>query len=833
MIEQIFENLPAELQQEKRYIKVSLKTKWPCEKKWQYPEKWKRWSDIKPPYGRGFVIKGTDYFIIDEDSFYTKEGKPFNREVAALLERLDQLPATYREVSASGCGTHRIYKVAPGVLPDDMNGDSNSYCFRLGSVENPATGKIPLFEIYHNAKHQFVFTGDKVDGAPQTITQDSTTSVEILKFFNEIKGRLLCYQSEKPKNDSEKKEEKTAPPTGTKEGPTDAERISYMVFNYIPASEMTYGDWVKIGMALKGCGCSLSMWDDWSAKDAARYHDGECAKKWRGFSESGGAVTIATVHDIAKRYGYDEKAFQRAWREKNNLPELDFEDLGDDAEAEQATAPQQEKTVYNMDAFKQGAPVFLTYSVEYAKQIEATGGIAAAVGTGALDAFIGKIKEKAAAGAKFPPIIGVMEPAAAEHLGRHMEQVRQAYVNGAEVLITLSDPLFIGGLAGEIEKAKAAAADAVEKLKELERAAYSADYAASNYLDALRAKIKAAAPFAKTGFKTLDKALGGGLFPGLAFVGAVSSLGKTTFCLQLADNIAAQGVDVLVFSLEMSRGELISKSLSRLTLNESERRGQGQELAKTTREIMTGAFYKRYSPEGLQVIDKAYEDYREYSDRLYFFEGVGDIGTDQIKETIERHIELTGNKPAVVVDYVQIIAPPDMRASDKQNVDKNVLELKRISRDFDIPIIGISSFNRNSYTDEVNMTAFKESGALEYGADLLIGLQYSFMKTRIVTKKHKDGTSYKAPESKDERAARIVRAVEQMNEQDETGLPALIDLKILKHRNGGKRKPLQFAFWRKYNKFCESDFPVVNDSAETEENDFIIDDHKNDYDYEI
>lgn len=830
MIEQIFENLPAELQREKRYIPLRKDaTKRPLEG-WPSPENWRSWQGVRGT-ARGFVIKDSEYLVFDGDHVLDDAGQFVNDEARAFFEHLERTAPTYAERSTSGHGLHFVYKVATGHVPTMKAG--RYYTYYLG--RNEADAERPKVEMFYGSAQQFVFTGNIYNNAPRTLAQGDKV--------NELMGGIVKktieqaaaqYAAEHP--DKSKERDKDNAPTvenfSAENGPTEAERAAAML-EYVDAGALTYSDWVNVGMALKGCGCSLSTWDDWSAKDAARYHDGECAKKWRGFSESGGGVTIASLHELARRGGYDEKAFQRAWREKNNLPELDFEDLGDDAEAGQATAPQQEKTVYNMDAFKQGAPVFLTDSVEYAKQIEAAGGVAAAVGTGALDTFIGKIKEKAAAGAKFPPIIGVLEPAAAEHLGRHMEQIKQAYVNGAVIAITLSDSLFIGELAGEVEKAKVAAAEAVEKLKELERAAYSADYAASNYLDALRAKIKAAAPFAKTGFKTLDKALGGGLFPGLAFVGAVSSLGKTTFCLQLADNIAAQGVDVLVFSLEMSRGELISKSLSRLTLNESERRGQGQELAKTTREIMTGAFYKRYSPEGLQVIDKAYEDYREYSDRLYFFEGVGDIGTDQIKETIERHIELTGNKPAVVVDYVQIIAPPDMRASDKQNVDKNVLELKRISRDFDIPIIGISSFNRNSYTDEVNMTAFKESGALEYGADLLIGLQYSFMKTRIVTKKHKDGTSYKAPESKDERAARIVRAVEQMNEQDETGLPALIDLKILKHRNGGKKKPLQFAFWRKYNKFCESDFPVVNDSAETEENDFIIDDHKNDYDYEI
>ena len=53
---------------------------------------------------------------------------------------------------------------------------------------------------------------------------------------------------------------------------------------------------------------------------------------------------------------------------------------------------------------------------------------------------------------------------------------------------------------------------------------------------------------------------------------------------------------------------------------------------------------------------------------------------------------MLGTNPVVIIDYLQILAPTDIRATDKQNTDKAVLELKRISRDYSVPIIGISSF---------------------------------------------------------------------------------------------------------------------------------------------
>ena len=52
------------------------------------------------------------------------------------------------------------------------------------------------------------------------------------------------------------------------------------------------------------------------------------------------------------------------------------------------------------------------------------------------------------------------------------------------------------------------------------------------------------------------------------------------------------------------------------------------------------------------------------------------------------------------------------------------MELKRISRDFKTTVFGISSFNRDNYRNAVSMQSFKESGAIEYSSDVLLGLQF-------------------------------------------------------------------------------------------------------------
>ena len=71
----------------------------------------------------------------------------------------------------------------------------------------------------------------------------------------------------------------------------------------IPVADLSREDWVNVGMALKNNGNSVSDWANWSRADD-RFKDGECEKLWQGFTGSG--LTIATIHDIAKRYGYQE-----------------------------------------------------------------------------------------------------------------------------------------------------------------------------------------------------------------------------------------------------------------------------------------------------------------------------------------------------------------------------------------------------------------------------------------------------------------------------------------------------------------------------------------------
>ena len=252
----------------------------------------------------------------------------------------------------------------------------------------------------------------------------------------------------------------------------------------------------------------------------------------------------------------------------------------------------------------------------------------------------------------------------------------------------------------------------------------SAGHSLSTFIEMIQRN--ATRPRLSTGFKMIDDALDGGLYTGLYVIGAISSLGKTTLSLQIADSLAQQGRDVLFFTLEQSKDELIAKSISRETFMYCLQSDKVTAPAKSSRAILDGRRWGSFNDRENEVLSKAFASYKNYANHIFFHEGVGNISVAQIREAIKTHISFTGNEhPIVFIDYLQILKAAEgyERATDKQIVDHNVTELKQLSRDFDIPIIAVSSLNRQSYSGKITMSAFKESGAIEYGSDVLIGLQ--------------------------------------------------------------------------------------------------------------
>lgn len=236
-----------------------------------------------------------------------------------------------------------------------------------------------------------------------------------------------------------------------------------------------------------------------------------------------------------------------------------------------------------------------------------------------------------------------------------------------------------------------------------------------------------------TGLDTLDNMLDGGFYPGLYIVGAVSSLGKTSLMLQIADTISSRGkADVLFFTAEQSANELIAKSLSRISGSMAQKGGMDKPIP--SRRILKGD----WAGMDRATLEEAAKKYRAEAGRLWIIEDdesrdINDvrIGMDTIRNKVKAHVKNTGRRPVVFIDYLQIIQTDDDvdptntggSKSDKQRTDTMVSELRRLSKTEQIPIIAVSSLNRSAYNGMIGMDAFKESGSIEYGADVIMALQ--------------------------------------------------------------------------------------------------------------
>ena len=166
---------------------------------------------------------------------------------------------------------------------------------------------------------------------------------------------------------------------------------------------------------------------------------------------------------------------------------------------------------------------------------------------------------------------------------------------------------------------------------------------------------------------------------------------------------------------------------------------------------------------------------------MYLNESVGAISTEQIREIVEEHIQKTSRKPVVFVDYLQILKKPDVRMSDKQSADENIIALKQISRDYELPVICISSLSRPSYKARLEMDSMKESGGIEYGSDVVMGLQYKAIEE---TEKESDLKNIKMEDLRKE-------------------YPRNVRIKVMKNREGITGATVDFSYYPRFNYFSE------------------------------
>ena len=190
--------------------------------------------------------------------------------------------------------------------------------------------------------------------------------------------------------------------------------------------------------------------------------------------------------------------------------------------------------------------------------------------------------------------------------------------------------------------------------------------------------------------------------------------------------------------------------------------------------VLDGKRYPHYPPAEVTHLAEAKQRYGSYAKHLWFREGDHETSLDFLRAEVARHIRETGTRPVVLIDYLQIIAPVDVHFSDKQYLDRIVCSLKKLSCEQELTIVAISSFNRENYNMEVSMSAFKESGGIDYSADVLIGLQAKG-------------------------AGKPGFNIDEAKRAD----PREIELRILKNRSAAIPQPIPYRYYPAYSCFEE------------------------------
>ena len=200
--------------------------------------------------------------------------------------------------------------------------------------------------------------------------------------------------------------------------------------------------------------------------------------------------------------------------------------------------------------------------------------------------------------------------------------------------------------------------------------------------------------FISTGFPRLDDILGGGFIRGgLYILGARPAVGKSTFGINLADNIAG---NVLFVSLEMSVEQITAKRISR-------------RIGCSSARLLSG-----------QLSDQAWEKVAmassDISQRGLYLNNRYDLTVQQIALLAQAVPELR----AVIVDYLGLIQPATRSASTYENVSQISRELKRMALSLNVPVICLCQLSRQVESRQNKrpmLSDLRDSGAIEQDAD--------------------------------------------------------------------------------------------------------------------
>lgn len=206
-----------------------------------------------------------------------------------------------------------------------------------------------------------------------------------------------------------------------------------------------------------------------------------------------------------------------------------------------------------------------------------------------------------------------------------------------------------------------------------------------------------------TGFTDLDDMTSGLQKSDLIIVAGRPAMGKTTFAMNLAENVAIQGgMPVAVFSLEMPGEQLVMRMLSSLGRIDQHRLRTGK-LEEDEWPRLTSAV-SILSEAKLHIDDSA------------------SLTPTEIRARSRRLMRDQGQLGLIVIDYLQLMQAPGVANNRTEEISVISRSLKALAKELNVPVIALSQLNRNleqrPNKRPVN-SDLRESGSIEQDADII------------------------------------------------------------------------------------------------------------------
>lgn len=307
----------------------------------------------------------------------------------------------------------------------------------------------------------------------------------------------------------------------------------------------------------------------------------------------------------------------------------------------------------------------------------------------------------------------------------------------------------------------------------------------------------------QTGMQSFDDMLGGGILrQSLVILSAAPGTGKTTLAQQIFETMATTGADVVFLNLEMSREQLLARSLSRIL----HKNGHPMKAAK----VLKG--YSWTDTEKYFIMEAAAEYRGKIAPHfVYNPQGMGNTyqSIGNVLDSYGIAARAQGRRaPVVVLDYLHIVSSESKE--DAQEIIKNtVAMLKDYAVKYDTFVFALSATNRTSNAaGTITLESSRDSSGIEYTADYLLSLNYKALALNETN-----------PETNKKYKANNPNDMELLQRQQ----PRKMLVQVLKNRMNAAGGKLQLAFDSENSVFypieTERTYSISNVIADNEDDD--------------